>query len=157
MTQLTAPQNVLPTPWIDRLFARFSVLYGKHWADMWSDVPLADVKDAWQTELGGCTGDQIREALKNVGKFPPTLPEFLALCKPPVKTPAHQAYLPAPRTKFDDIDPKVRVAISEFKTLGRKRDPKDWARRILSEADAGTYRLQYGIDCAKEALGIVKH
>ena len=91
--------TALPSAWIDRLFQRFSVMYGKHWADLWEGVPMADVKDAWRTELGGVTGEQIVAALKACGTFPPTLPEFVALCRPPSKPVAHRLFLPSPQVE----------------------------------------------------------
>ena len=34
----------------------------------------------------------------------------------------------------------------------RKRDPKDWARGILRDAERGEYKLVCGIQMAKQAL-----
>lgn len=150
----TEPRNALPDGWIDRLFQRFSVLYGKHWADMWEGVPLADVKDAWATELHDVTGQQIIFALGKCGKFPPTLPEFVALCKPAPVPAAHRLFLPSPRPARVEIDARVKAEIDRYLKRGQTRDPKDWAREILSLAEQGEYRQPYGIQCAKEALGL---
>lgn len=149
MTQLTAPS--LTDRLVDRLFERFSVMYGRHWAEMWADVPLADVRDAWAAELASFTGVQIGAALQRVGTFPPTLPEFVALCRPVPMIAAHRPYLPAPRS--EPIDGAVRAEIVAGK-LTKKRDSKAWAHAILEEAAAGTYRLPIGIAFAKEALGV---
>ena len=89
--------TALPTAWINRLFQRFDVMYGKHWREMWADVPMADVMDAWSSALVGVKGEQIATALKACGTFPPTLPEFVALCKPPSTPPAHRLFLPSPQ------------------------------------------------------------
>ena len=149
MTQSTA----LPSAWINRLFDRFAVMYGKHWLDLWADVPMADVKDAWRTELGGCTGEQIGAALKACGTFPPTLPEFLALCKPAPVPAAHRLFLPAPpRNPNREIRQNVKEEIDKLLDRDRKRDPKDWARGILRDAAAGTYTIHCGIQMAKQAL-----
>ena len=85
--------------------------------------------------------------------WPPTLGEFLALCKPLVVPAAHRPLLPSPR---DDrsIDPRVLAKIKATLAKARKRDPKAWAREILDEAARGEYRYAYGIECAKEALGL---
>lgn len=93
----------LPSAWIDRLFQRFSVMYGKHWADQWEGVPLADVKDAWRTALDGCTGEQIAAGLAECGKFPPTMPEFVSRCRAP-RIAAHQEFpkLAAPRREMPE-------------------------------------------------------
>lgn len=99
---LPANPNELPSSWVAALFARFSAMYGKHWLDMWADVPIADVKDAWQSGLAGMSGDAIKRALAHCethNKFPPTLPEFAALCREFRPVPAGLA-LPAPRAKM---------------------------------------------------------
>lgn len=70
--------------WIDRLFARLAALYGKHWLELWADVPMDDVKDAWRDALHGVTAGMIRSALEHCQRhntFPPTCPEFVSLCR----------------------------------------------------------------------------
>ena len=109
----TVQPNVLPNAWIDRLFGRLAAMYGKHWLDLWADVPMADVKDAWQTELAGVTGDQLVAALKGLGKFPPTLPEFVALCKPPATPAAHRLLLRSSAGPRPPIDPAVKAKIDQ--------------------------------------------
>lgn len=114
MSQSTA----LPSAWVDRLFQRFSVMYGKHWADQWEGVPMADVKDAWRTELGGIRGEQLGKALQSCGKFPPTLPEFVALCRQAVTPPAQRLFLPSPQTDATRdakvIPPEVKAELERL-------------------------------------------
>lgn len=74
----------LPEGWIDRLFVRLAGLYGKHWLDLWADIPMREVKNAWSEALVGIDGEQMRLALAHLSqhnKFPPTAPEFAALCR----------------------------------------------------------------------------
>ena len=149
-----SPPTMFPTAYVDRLFDRLAAMYGKHWLEQWAGVPMADVKDTWQEVLAGVTGQQVAEALKACGKFPPTLPEFVALCKSAPITAAHRPYLSAPKTKWDDIDSRVRAEIEKFKNRGAKRDPKDWARAILERHDKGEPLLPIQIQFAREALGI---
>jgi hypothetical protein len=76
----------LPNAWIDRLFSRLAVCYGNKFADMWRDQDLGMVKNTWCVELAGLTADQIRNALDVLPAkhptWPPTLFEFIALCRP---------------------------------------------------------------------------
>jgi hypothetical protein len=155
-TPLTVQQSALPDGWVDRLFARFATLYGKHWLDLWADVPIDAVKATWSEQLTGCDGEQIRKALEHCShnnKFPPTCPEFVALCRDFRGGPALLG-LPAPRG--GEIDPRVLAEIRKL-TSAKKPDPVDWARRILKEVSEGTYRYPLGIKMAQEALGLVKH
>lgn len=109
----------IPAAWVDRLFERLAAFYGRHWLDLWADVPIADVKDAWQTELAGVTGDQIRKALAHLvanNKFPPTLPEFVALCQQYRAEPAHRLALPIPRTEMPaEVRDKLRAFVAEHR------------------------------------------
>jgi len=83
-TTSRANQSALPDAWIDRLFQRFSLMYGKEWAEKWSGLPLDQVKAAWSQDLAFASADQLRLALdhcKANNKFPPSSPEFVGLCK----------------------------------------------------------------------------
>lgn len=75
---------------IDVLFGRMAARYGRHWLDLWIGIPMDAVKAEWRCELARFQRAQVDQALANLGKFPPTLPEFVGLCaqfKPP-RTPA---------------------------------------------------------------------
>lgn len=148
--------SALPNAWINRLFDRFLTMYGRQWLDLWAGVPLEAVKATWAEDLAAFDADTLRKALEHCrsnNKFPPSSPEFVGLCKSFRPSPAgHYAALPAPRG--GDIDPRVRAEIAKFLEVGRKSDPKDWARRILTEAKDGTYRYPHGINCAEQALGL---
>lgn len=146
--------QALPSAWIDRLFSRFAVMYGRHWFDLWAGVDMEEVKAAWSSDLSFASGEQMRKALdhcKTNSKFPPTCPEFAGLCKAFSTTYTHQAL---PDFSKKEIHPRVLSEIATFLTAAEKRDPKDWARRILAEEAQGTYTYFYGIECARRALGL---
>lgn len=69
--------------WIERLFARFLALYGERFSRMWANADLAEVKATWADRLGGFQGESLAHALKACDErpYPPTLPEFLGLCR----------------------------------------------------------------------------
>ena len=111
----TSPANpsALPNAWIDRLFMRFSGMYGKHWADLWQGIPMEQIKAVWAEDLAGCSADQIRHALdhcKTHLKFPPTCPEFVGLCREFREKPQNVAYLPAPKSK---MPPEIRKQLHD--------------------------------------------
>jgi hypothetical protein len=92
-----------PKNWVELLFRRFSVMYGSKWTAMWADVPMADVLDAWQTDLDGVKPEQIKRALEHMkshNPFPPTLPEFLGICRQFRPQPSNVRYLAAPKTEM---------------------------------------------------------
>lgn len=69
---------------VERVFARMAAFYGARFADMWRDVEPADLKRTWAEELAGFTPDEIARGIDGcrTRDWPPTLPEFLRLCRP---------------------------------------------------------------------------
>lgn len=59
-------------------------MYGRHWIELWGNLDLNDVKQAWAEDLAGYSGDEIKAGLDACKghKFPPSLPEFQELCRP---------------------------------------------------------------------------
>jgi len=79
------PQGALPANWIDALLTKFEVYYGDKFHRQWANVPRDAMRKQWAIDLGQLSRDELSagvEALK-YAEWPPTLPEFIALCKPP--------------------------------------------------------------------------
>lgn len=81
--------------WVDRLFGRLSAMYGARFADMWAGLDLAMIKAAWAEDLGDLATDEIARGVAACKQrdWPPTLPEFLGLCRPALDP--EQAYYEA--------------------------------------------------------------
>lgn len=79
MEQSTEKLNAL----VDRLFSRFSVLYGNNFVKMWEGIDPAEVRKCWADELSKFALPQIVLAVGKLNEhtFPPTLPEFLQMCE----------------------------------------------------------------------------
>ena len=79
-------RTVLPNAWIDRLFSRFSAMYGTRFADMWAMSDLAEVKALWAEELAALSNAELAFGVSacKTRDWPPNLPEFLKLCRPPI-------------------------------------------------------------------------
>lgn len=86
-TSSTSPANApaLDERWIEKLFQKFEDFYGAKWAAQYGAFPRERVKRTWAEELAGFAdkGDAIAQAFnaQKSSPFPPTLPEFLALCR----------------------------------------------------------------------------
>ena len=70
----------------EKLFAIMSAMYGKLWFQQWSDTPQYVMEEVWRSELQGYSKIEIEAgvaACKKL-KWPPTLPQFLELCRPEI-------------------------------------------------------------------------
>lgn len=78
--------NRLPKHWVEALFKKFLIRYGALWSDRYKGLGLSpdEIADEWATELGGFSPEEIKRGLEasRSKTFPPTLPEFLSLCRP---------------------------------------------------------------------------
>lgn len=89
---LPAKLSALPEQWVDRIFGRMSAFYGTLFSDRWRDANLLDVKRVWAEELASfsdnpeCFGKALKEMV--ACKFPPTLPEFVTMCRSHYKRPS---------------------------------------------------------------------
>lgn len=74
-----------PDALVDRLFQKLHAMYGRQWTDMWAGAPLDAVKAEWARTLTGVEPEAMRlalDAMLTAGKaFPPSLPEFVSLCR----------------------------------------------------------------------------
>lgn len=133
MTERSQEQRfVLPSNVIDRLFDRLEAAYGTRWMALWGNTDLGNVKSLWAEKLGGFH-DNLQAISYGLDcldehKHPPTLPEFLTLCRkaPKPNVPA----LPAPAYDHE----KASAVAKEIEKIASK--PKDvdisWARKPKS-------------------------
>jgi xanthine dehydrogenase iron-sulfur cluster and FAD-binding subunit A len=77
--------SALPEEWVERLFARFEAMYGAKFADAWKGCDLRNVKVVWAEALGSLRRDEITAGIAGcmTREWPPTLPEFVKLCRQP--------------------------------------------------------------------------
>ena len=76
----------LPPAWVERLFDRFKVAFGvQKVGAMWQGMDPAEVMAGWGQQLGRFPPDALASALQAVidsgREWPPTLPEFKAICR----------------------------------------------------------------------------
>lgn len=83
--------SAIPTPeMLSRLWLRMQACYGHRWASSYGTLPVADdgtltlAGDTWAQGLAGMGEAQLRTGLRacitSADPWPPTLPEFRALC-----------------------------------------------------------------------------
>lgn len=76
----------MPDAWIERLFQRMEDRYGDLWSSRYGAFPRERVKRSWAEDLADLSPDEVVRGVDacRCAKFPPTLPEFRALCRPPI-------------------------------------------------------------------------
>lgn len=110
----------------NQLFVRMQSIYGHLWSSRFANAQmLAAAKAEWATALYGCHVNDINraiEACKREYDKPPTLPEFLKLCRPEAMAPYHRPgppALPAPRNREVGL-----AALAELKKRYPLRKPE---------------------------------
>ncbi len=75
--------SALPEGAIDRLFSRFEAMYGAKVGESWKGCDLRNVKAVWAETLGAMNREELAAGIAGcrVRDWPPTLPEFVKLCK----------------------------------------------------------------------------
>jgi hypothetical protein len=84
--------SVLPDSWVERIFSRMMAYYGTLFSDRWRDSNLHEVKAVWAEELASFSDNpecfkRALAAMVDGSTFPPTLPEFKAMCRANYKRP----------------------------------------------------------------------
>lgn len=86
LSTLPQPLSLSELAGTGKLFAIMSAMYGRLWFDQWADTPAAIMEEVWRTELKGFSASEIQAgvaACRNL-TWPPTLPQFLKLCRPDI-------------------------------------------------------------------------
>ena len=87
-----------------RIWQRMTEVYGHRWMSAWGessnpDGSLTSAAVTWAQGLSRFTLDEIRQGfeklVKNENEWPPTLPEFMALCREKSAAPYHRMVGPA--------------------------------------------------------------
>lgn len=95
----------LPPAWVERIFKRLAGMYGaQKFGAMWAGTDMEDAKELWAEQLGRFKAESIGAALQRLidsgSEWPPTLPEFVELCRQcAVERAARTPALPAPKGK----------------------------------------------------------
>lgn len=144
---------MLPSHWIDSLFARLQVRYGAAWTRMWEGINLDAVKDDWATELAGFVSrpEALQHGLNHLPTdFPPNVKQFSALCRNAPGKP----FVALPRPAVSDAEKqKAREIVEVVAKSGAKPDPEDWARRLRAREAAGERLNETQKRCWRAALG----
>ena len=146
----------LPTAWVEALFTKLTLAYGRDFVGRWEGLDLNDVKTDWGHELDGFENhpESIAYALANLPPKAPTVMEFRAACRraPAVAVPLLASPVASPE--------RVAAELAKLGHIRRHRgaeiDRKDWARAIMVRDAAGERLRPIQVQFAREALGLQK-
>lgn len=124
----------LPAAWVDRIFEKLTLVYGRDFIGRWEGTDLNAVKSDWSHELSSLftQPSAVAYALQNLPEKPPTVIEFRRI--------ARGAPLPEEPQIEHHAAGKERIA-SELAKLApivkarhARADSLDWARRIVERS-----------------------
>lgn len=142
----------LPIEWVEKIFRKLALAYGRDFLARWEGVDLNDVKTDWAHELAGFESapECIAYALANLPMSrAPNVYEFRDVCRSaPRKEVAQIAYTPNPDRMIAELK-KLRPMLATQKC---DVDLKDWARRLKARHESGEKLHKCQIDAYREAL-----
>lgn len=125
----------------EHVFRRLTAIWGARFLQLWRGADLPEVYRTWEAALRSVARDRVDQALidcQNADK-PPTLPEFLALCR------SHRSSVdgaPALALTFDGRETprdvarenlaKIRAMLGSIRAGRAGRDPMFWAKHPKS-------------------------
>ena len=144
----------LPLPWVDKIFHKLTLVYGRDFIGRWEGLELADVKTDWAHELSGFENfpEGIAFALEHLpAGRPPTVLEFRAMAFKAPK-PAYK-HLEAPKADPSRVAEELRKAVAAVKKPATGGiDHKAWAKSIVARDAAGEKLRPITLRFAREAL-----
>lgn len=84
--QLSTSTEALPVSWIERMFDRMLLNYGKKFTDQWGGADPDKLIAHWAAEMASYSPQEIKRGLDalELRDWPPTLPEFKKMCRQPI-------------------------------------------------------------------------
>lgn len=141
----------LPMPWVEKIFVKLTLVYGRDFAARWEGMNIVDVKEDWAHELSGLDSSPkaIVYALQNLpATKAPTVLEFRSIAR---KMPQ----------EAEALDPLVRLApdvvaghIANIKKIPKPAflGNKEWAHLIVARHAAGDRISHYSLKLAQAAI-----
>lgn len=119
---------------------------------MWIDIPMDSVKAEWQAKLSGMSSKTVFRAVDycadNV-KFPPSLPEFVQLCK--ANTPSEITKALPRHFTGEEIEAN-RERIEKISTDLTRKSSRDWVKHWSTILDNPKGEKEITLAAAREAL-----
>ena len=117
---------------LDRIFTRLAGLYGARFSDMWAGTDAEHVRAAWLSGIQRLSAPEIDAGLQFCIQrpFPPTLPEFVQMCR--ANGNARTTMAPLPKRGEDPGAEKARAACMALVSKIATDKPRglNWAEKL---------------------------
>ncbi len=112
--QSSTSTDALPIAWIEALFDKMALSYGKRFTDQWGGVEPTKLKDHWAKELACMSRKELSRGYAALERrdWPPTLPEFKKMCRPGI-----------------DVDAALTEAIEQLQRRNQGKD--NWSHPAI--------------------------
>lgn len=139
----------LPISWVDRIFDKLTVTYGKAFAGQYEGIAPETVKANWAQELARYAKrpEAIKWALENLPAKAPNVVEFRALCRDAPNPDVFK--LPPPGVV--KVPEKVLEALAVI-GKGPLTDKLAWAKSIIGRHERGEKVSPTSLRMARQAL-----
>lgn len=131
------PTDAAPRRWVAALFEKMSRMWGNAFLDKWRDTDLEGVMLEWGRGLKKLSTAELKAGVDALmlQKFPPSLPEFYALCKARrfIEAATQGALLPDQTQADPERVEQNLVAMRRVSAAFRqaKEPSAEWAFRLL--------------------------
>lgn len=154
------PSDAAPRHWVAALFEKMSRMWGNSFLDKWRDTNLEGVMVEWGKGLRKLSTAELKAGVDALmtQKFPPSLPEFYALCKARrFVEAATQGTLITDQTKADPA--KVEANLAAIRRVRaaftQAKEPSAvWAFRLLLKGHTASHNAlgSAAVKCAYDAI-----
>lgn len=154
------PQDGVPEHWVTELFRRMGRMWGNVFLDKWPEEDLRGVKIEWARGLRKLSSAELKSGVDALltQKFPPSLPEFFALCKSRrFVEAATQGTLITDQAKADPV--KVEANLAAIRRVraafAQAKEPSAvWAFRLLLRGHTASHNAlgSAAVKCAYDAI-----
>lgn len=153
------PQDAAPRHWVAALFEKMTRMWGNTFLDKWRDVDLEGVMQEWGKGLKKLSTAELKAGVDGLmmQKFPPSLPEFYAICKMRRLVEAAQEPVLIDQRKADpnEVQSNLKRMRDALAPLSRPKEiSAEWAFKLLMKDRSGAdSSLPYEVvRCASDAI-----
>lgn len=165
--ELSTSRPPLPDRWVAKIFQEMQGNYGSRFLNQWktgqadsegADVGIKNAITTWARKLAGFADmpDAIKAVLENLPSEPPSLPEFVNLCRDAGRRLAENVL----RIEQKQTEEEKQRAAENAKKVAKvivkdRRDHKEWAKKLKERHEAGEILSLIQVNAYQEALADV--